>query len=346
MALQSTKKLLVLLLLLLCAGCFYKEVSVTLRTETASPKQTMKMVFSITAGVDITVDSQSDEAPEIYKRPNKAITFVNELQGYGVTSQNNDLLIMETKDRGQTWRKVSSFTNTAASSSLSFLDVNTGWLLTKDSIDNKAKLQLTSDGGQTWEVIARDLPDLSGLNGTPVLRFFDRQNGLIAAKGNQDMLLLRTQDGGLTWTPASRVALPKEGTGVFTFISSTSGWYVAQGKKGDLSNVLYRMTDGETWQEIGKLPALFKPQVITFLNSEEGWLLMHSAEQGELARWMLLRTEDAGGTWSQHEFPETFRLLATDVQMSFTSSENGWLLGANRLWVTEDGGLTWKPCAP
>jgi photosystem II stability/assembly factor-like uncharacterized protein len=278
--------------------------------------------------------------------PSKAISFVDDLHGYGLTSGLDELLFIETRDGGHTWRTKSSMADSTGVYSLNFLDAQTGWLLTSGSNDKKSELRLTSDGGRTWEVIARDMTGLDNLGNAPFFRFFDRQNGLIATGGVKDMALLRTQDGGLTWSASSRIPLPKESISTFSFVSPTQGWLIEQGKKDEVATYFYRMDDGETWQEAGVLPHRLTPQALSFSNSLDGWLLLQNYEDGKKVQWLQLRTVDGGKTWSQQAFPETFHPLDLEMAMNVISPLSGWLLGVNGLWRTLDSGLHWSLLSP
>ncbi|SDM96215.1 hypothetical protein SAMN04487897_101632 [Paenibacillus sp. yr247] len=335
----SNKKLVVLAIFLLCAGCFYGKSSTPSPNERSSSQETRDSGFSIVSGENIRVNAQ---VTPMRLTPTKALSFVDELHGYGLASGIGDLPFVQTSDGGVTWQALSRLAYTTEPNAISFLDSQTGWLFTNESYGQKSELRLTSDGGQTWEVIAQDLPGLEARRETPFFRFFDRQKGLVAAKNDKDMILLRTQDGGLTWSASSRIPMPLKEEGVFTFLSSTEGWFIGPSKKDKDITILYHMTDGETWHEAGKLPSLLAPQAISFADAQKGFILLHANPQSREQTWRLLRTMDAGKTWSQHEFPNTFQPLDPNLQLSFPTSSSGWLLDTRDLWRTTDGGLSWS----
>ena len=249
-ALINNKKLVVLLVFLLCAGCFHEEASTPSPKLMTSPTQKRDNDFSLVAGEKIGIQ---DQVQPIHLTPTKAISFVDELHGYGVSSSARDLQFLKSSDGGMTWRALSRLPHTIMPSAISFFDSQTGWLLTSEFSDEKSELRLTLDGGQTWEVIAQDLPGLETRGEELFFRFFDRHQGLIAVQNGKDMMLLRTQDGGLTWATSSRILMPIEEKGVFTFRSSIEGWFIGPSKKDKEVLMLYHMTDGETWQETGRL---------------------------------------------------------------------------------------------
>lgn len=336
---NNEKLVVVLLIFMLCAGCFHENAS-TLPVKTS--KQIQGYNLSVVSGENIRVHAQ--ETP-MRLTPTKGISFVNELHGYGLGYGTRDLPFLQSGDGGMTWQTQSKLPLTTALNAISFLDSRTGWLLTDLSYGDKSELRLTSDGGQTWEVIAKDLPGLKVRGEAPFFHFFDRYHGLIAAKSDKDMMLLRTQDGGLTWSPSSRIPLPTE-EGVFTFLSATEGWFIGPAKKDKDITIIYHMTDGERWEEAGKLPNLLSPQAISFTESQRGFVLLHANPQSSEKTWQLLRTIDGGRTWTQHEFPSTFQPQAASIHISFPTALSGWLLDARDLWKTTDGGLSWSLLTP
>ncbi|NOU84928.1 hypothetical protein GC102_03920 [Paenibacillus sp. LMG 31460] len=342
-ALISYNKLVVLLVFLLCAGCFHEEASTPSPNLMTTLTQKRDNGFSVVAGEKIGIQ---DQVQPIHVTPNKAISFVDELHGYGVASGARDLQFLKSSDGGMTWRALSRLPQTNIPIAISFFDSQTGWLLTSESSDKKSELRLTLDGGRTWEVIAQDLLRFETRGEEPFFRFFDRHQGLIAFQSGKDMMLLRTQDGGLTWSASSRISMPIEEKGVFTFRSAIEGWFIGPGKKDKEVSILYHMTDGETWQETGRLPSFLTPQAISFTDSQNGFILLHASPQSSAKTWQFLRTNNGGETWSQHEFPSTFEPLAASLHLSFPTATSGWLLDARDLWRTTDGGLNWSLLTP
>ncbi|UKS29966.1 hypothetical protein LOZ80_13910 [Paenibacillus sp. HWE-109] len=345
LALMNNKIFVLFIILLLCAGCLYEKTSTTapnLRTPLQANFGAM-----LTIGEPIRVDTQSDP-PQLI--PSRALTFIDELRGYGLADNGKELQLIQTSDGGVTWQAKNKITNQTAPSTISFLDTETGWLFAKERGTNKSELRLTSDGGQSWEVIAQNLPGLEGTQGTPYFQFFDRQKGLLAAQSYTDLQLLRTQDGGLTWSVSNRIPLPAKAAGAFTFQSQTTGWFIGpgSGKREKDRLTLYQMKDGETWLETSKLPNSGNPVAIAFADAQHGYILIEMRTQSteQEIRWQWLRTVDGGKTWSQHAFPSTFQPLEASVQMSFATATSGWLRDTKDIWRTTDEGLNWSLVTP
>jgi hypothetical protein len=348
-ALMNNRKLIILIVFVLCAGCFHEKAS-TLPTANQTNKPDRQTIgLSVIPGVNIQVHDENTHKQSV---ATKAITFVDEMQGYGIKSDNGKASLMQTNDGGMTWKAQSGIATSPAQSRLSFLDAQTGWLLTNESKDRGSELSLTADGGQTWEVIAKDLPVLGEAKEIVFFRFFDRQNGLIAIRNGKDLVLLRTQDGGITWLASNRIALPSEG--VVTFLSSLEGWFIGSSsfpspsEKNKAVVTFYHMTDGESWEEAGKMSTPLLPTALSFVDAGLGFVLLQ-LNQTNLAQEQvrqLLRTSDGGKTWSQHAFPAAFQPVDKSLQVSFLTSNSGWLWDARNVWKTQDGGLNWQLLTP
>jgi hypothetical protein len=348
-ALMNNRKLIILIVFVLCAGCFHEKAS-TLPTATQSNKPDKQTGgLSVIPGENIQVHDENAHKQNV---ATKAITFVDESQGYGIMSGNGKASLMQTNDGGMTWKAQSGIATLSVPSMLSFLDSQTGWLLTNESKDRGSELSLTADGGQTWEVIAQDLPVLEEEKEIVFFRFFDRQNGLIAVRNDKDLVLLRTQDGGITWLASNRIALPSEG--IVTFLSSLEGWFIGSSsipspsEKNRAVVTFYHMTDGESWEEAGKMSTPLVPKALSFVDAGHGFVLLQLNQPNRVHEQsrQLFRTSDGGKTWSQHAFPAAFPPVDASLQVSFLTSSSGWLWDARNLWKTKDGGLNWQRLAP
>ena len=87
---------------------------------------------------------------------------------------------------------------------------------------------------------------------------------------------------------------------------------------------------GQTWEtQLRRAGAPWLSDV-TFVDASNGWAV------GE--RGTLLRTTDAGESWSSIDVPTTQDLTA----VCFTDASNGWIVGdGEAILHTPDGGLTW-----
>jgi photosystem II stability/assembly factor-like uncharacterized protein len=117
--------------------------------------------------------------------------------------------LLVTADAGLTWRPVRPPQNTGYSLLMDFVDVNTWWDVVTPSSWQKGQavrdlLYRTTDGGQTWNLVAQDLPLGYPLQG---LFFTDADHGMASqpqgatsgASLGQGVEVLTTSDGGRTW---------------------------------------------------------------------------------------------------------------------------------------------------
>jgi photosystem II stability/assembly factor-like uncharacterized protein len=211
----------------------------------------------------------------------------------------------------------------------------------------------TTNGGSTWVAAAAPLQH----GGITSLYFVDRRNGwatvdLGAAMGSQGIAILRTVDGGATWSLIAQTSDPTTSQsspsglsfgcdkGFATFGSTTVGLIPNECAGGPAT--LYRTNDGGfhwTLVSLGQLDnrggAAALANSPTFLTSSDAILPASSYAAANQATWSLLVTHDAGSSW---------RDFSTPIQGSidFDSTASGWLLGSP-VEETSDGGATWRP---
>lgn len=181
--------------------------------------------------------------------------------------------------------------------------------------------------------------------------------------------LLRTTDGGVSWTTVAAVGLPS-GVTDFKLFGASEAWAVA-------SRQLYRSTDaGLSWSLV-TLPAGALPTDLNFVHAEDAKTLWFRHDGGSFltrdggASWVWLRVEEeddggdlainAGGIWMWQSGTSVYKSLDTGQQWQqvlgiessngflmtsvwFFDSQRGMALSfAGGLMDTTNGGRDWTP---
>jgi photosystem II stability/assembly factor-like uncharacterized protein len=234
-----------------------------------------------------------------------------------------------TTDGGENWQK--QILNTDQ-------DINEIYFRNDDNgyVVAGKKMFLTDDAGRSWREIKIYKPtDFKNL--TPEflsIRYADKKRGLIVGsllnkEGEVvDSLVLRTDDGGETW---SRILVPsKLELYHLDFVDSSRGWIV-----GDKGLILVTYDGGVNWQ-IQNSKTERSLYSVDFRDSEEGYAVG--------GKGTILRTENGGAIWEtvKTNFPNTF------LRINFADDKNGWIVGyggtilrssdKGRSWIKQDSG--------
>jgi photosystem II stability/assembly factor-like uncharacterized protein len=179
---------------------------------------------------------------------------------------------------------------------LYFVNERVGWACGEGGM-----IQVTSDGGATWEIQATPtrklLYDLMGLN--------DKEAWIVGAGGT----LLYTSDGGQHW--GLRESGVSETLRAVHFVDPKHGWAV-----GAHGTIISTTDGGDNWK---KQNSGFSQTLndLFFVSPTEGWV---AGDRG-----ILLYTRNGGQTWD--DVP-----IGTNANLSrlfFISPDCGWVVGSN-----------------
>jgi photosystem II stability/assembly factor-like uncharacterized protein len=163
--------------------------------------------------------------------------------------------------------------------------------------------------------------------------FTDSKRGWVAGDGG---VILRTTDGGRTWTTQSIET--KESVNDIYFRDKEDGYLLA----GD--RIFSTEDSGATWRMSnrfqsatfgGASPELYS---VRFTSKKRGWVVGSLSRGERVIDSLVLFTSDGGTSWQRLRVPVQDELIHLD----FDNDRRGWIVGsAGRILHTRDGGETW-----
>lgn len=269
-------------------------------------------------------------------------------------------LVIKTSDGGARWTCVLRTTQTELVA-VDFLDAQNGV-----AVSDGGSIYTTSDGGATWagtsdpgvltqrhavmdpkNTGAQPYATVDGIAFRGALNgwaFGSRDENVPNAKPGQinaitRPLVLRTSDGGATWSEAKLGAsLPAITLKRGYFVDPRHGWAVGGDIDEDVTGAVMRTADGgATWTAVTPSSKQI-PNDIFFVDANRGWLVGATEDDaGEPGPSEVLTTADGGTTWqSLAKAPTSLR------GVQFADAQTGWAVGAaGKVYRTTDGGATW-----
>ena len=255
------------------------------------------------------------------------IFFVDEYTGW-VGGDGGTL--MKTDDGGQHW-DVMEFPSDLEIHAIYFVDKQIGFVCTDDF-----GFYHTQDGGNHWTLLDIGNKYIGGIH------FLDPDIGFIIGyqyqKEERISFILRTQDGGMSWS--QQIVIRDNWIKELSFVDALQGW--ACGGKG---LILYTDNAGLNWQELPS-PIDIDLRYISFIDAQNGWV---AGSRGEHPYYesVIYHTSDGGLSWTE---PTVF----SDISLAcfeFIDSNEGIVLGDKQnesgewvdiLYHTHDGGLNWQ----
>jgi len=171
--------------------------------------------------------------------------------------------------------------------------------------------------------------------------FVDRRTGwLVALLATGDYAVMHTANGGLSWT--HQLSVRGDGHAQYMrFFDMSVGIFALMGTRP----ILHRTLDGgQSWSIVSPtVPAGSVVLSWSFVDPDNGWMLVDDPEQIKPSSNRLYRTLDGGSTWLDLGPP----LQAPDraFQVHFSYLTTGWLTTASAgayAYKTSDFGATWS----
>lgn len=288
---------------------------------------------------------------EAYPKKRDDIVFVDAQTGFYGTGKG---MLYRTQDAGRTWQLVWSHPGTFIRS-LAFVDAKHGFIgnlgVGLASVTDPVALYETRDGGLTWR--PAHVPAIPGICSIDVMKSRSIHEGEVSdrfyvhAAGRADgpAKLLRSEDGGETWTLIDL----SERAGMILdvkFLDPNTG-FVFAASSGDVaqSNALILKTNdgGRTWREVYRSARLNEiTWKASFASGQVGYVTLQNNDPANTQQ-RVAKTTDGGEHWT--ELPLVDDAAAQEFGIGFVSAERGWVGTADGGFETANGGSSWAPSA-
>lgn len=226
--------------------------------------------------------------------------------------------LLVTDDGGENWtNKFSAFEGNPTFSDVHFIDPANGWVITGQ------KIYRTRNGGRSWEM------QYSSEGGyyyetLNAIAFADSLIGYCVGEKSSKGFLLKTSDGGDSWTPQS---LAFDGLYDIHMISGETGWLVGE------SGLILRTFNGCKTFEYLTSNVTDNIYDVFFLDENYGWAVTYAQT--------VLRTSDGGINWEASQFSSSY--YQDGMCVFFIDNLTGFLGSTEGLFKSTDGGINWGP---
>ena len=256
-------------------------------------------------------------------------------------------VLLHTTDGGATWQQAFRSSKYGVFQQVQFVDAQRGWLLATpcfpgqriqdcNAFSDGAALLRTEDGGRTWLEVS--LPAEAERRGST--QWFANGRGYLSAfecSNNPSSIcepaFFRSDDGGDTWT---KIAQPvPDGMLGWRFVSPDRGYALTStcDPNGNCTYTFVQTLDGGvTWSAIGPGPFVFGPS----FDATSTKLLVPSSGGERPGGITLIDLATGSETAAVVPGHEPF----SDV--AFATRERGYAVNRTGLWVSDDGGASWR----
>jgi len=219
-------------------------------------------------------------------------------------------------DYGATWNSIRSGIN----DNLSFVNI-----VSRDSLlitTDNGTTYMTGDRGKTWTTHSYNA----------LLNCITFLNSMIGFAGGTSAGILKTSDGGQTWTTINLNYTPSDITAI-DFLNMDTGFAFR-----DWGTMLITHDGGNTWNSYS-VNVAESPTTIDFINPSVGFL----AGPGGT----LYRSKNGGVSWTMISPPNTFHDGYDIYSLAFLSPDTGIAVGSmGQILKTTDSGQTWTAYSP
>lgn len=212
------------------------------------------------------------------------IEFLNENIGFVGTLTNNKFY--KTIDGGTTWSEVNNI-GTAPRAVCGLDCVGTSTVYGCGSYMNLTPFVIKSnDSGATWQYINMS----AYATGLVEILFLDENNGFVSGRNSAGAIILKTTDGGVSWTQIFNSGIPGEYVWKLQTLQGNNNVMFGsiESVSPNLGKFIKSTDAGATW--VSKNAPETDIQAVGFITENHGWMGGHNTGFYE--------TFDAGDTWT------------------------------------------------
>jgi photosystem II stability/assembly factor-like uncharacterized protein len=251
---------------------------------------------------------------------------------------------------GYTWTKLETVKYPGKQDDIFFLTPDLGWYC-----NGSGRIYKTRDGGASWaELIHQPGTFFRCIGFVDSLRGFAGNVGPGYFPGVTDSVpLYETRDGGVTWTPVTRIeGPPVRGLCAIDIRRSASGKTTihAGGRVGGPAALMRSDDGGATWRsrDLGARAGMILD--VQFLDDTTGVLCAATASSSKESNALILTTGDGGATWveryrSKRPYELTWKSAFPSRAVGYVTVQSydpDSTVVRRVLAKTVDGGRTWQ----
>jgi photosystem II stability/assembly factor-like uncharacterized protein len=281
----------------------------------------------------------------------RSLDFSDDRDGWAVATTS----LLRTTDGGSAWAPAGEPEGRVLTS-VEFVSPTRGWGLAAKAGAGQpflGDLVSTADGGMTWSIVGHDVANSICVS----------NRTLVAGAGSR---VLRSTDGGATWTPLFDASTPREpwmgATVQCAGGSSIWALFLGGSAAGSQGYAAYTSSDaGASWRPVVVAPILAGSDPafrgVARLDAYPGPFAAISAAEAvflgqcpacDPQRVTVLRTQDGGAHWHRHVIGGF-----VPTGLAFADGDHGWMTtqlaypGRHAaILSTRDGGHTWRRVYP
>ncbi len=206
----------------------------------------------------------------------------------GVT---DDVPLYQTSDSGKTWSPVTAIDGAMPKGICNFNRVDNTHLFAAGRVGGPSYFLSSSDAGLTWKS-----KDISGQIAMLVdVHFANDKVGVVTGAsslgGSSKCSILRTEDGGESWSTAFTSKATGEMCWKISFPSANIGYAAVLTFGNTPSSFIKTVDGGKTWEELPFVDGAYAALAVGFITDDIGWI------GGETEKKPAYRTRDGGKTW-------------------------------------------------